>query len=55
METISNAANTFSKAVFGAAETKQEPQSGVQGDPSKGEPFDGGNMGGPSPPPPRHH
>lgn len=36
------------KAVWGngeTAESKQEPISGVNGDTSKGEPFDAGNMG----------
>lgn len=44
METINNLASAASKAVFGTAENKEEPLSGAQGDPSKGEPFDKGNL-----------
>lgn len=42
METINNLANAASKAVFGE---QKEPVSGVQGDVSKGEPYDAGNLG----------
>lgn len=45
MESISNAATAAAKAVWGENTTKQEPVSGVQGDVSKGEPYDAGNMG----------
>lgn len=50
METINNMASAAAKAVWGTneangtAETKHEPVSGVAGDTSKGEPFDGGNL-----------
>lgn len=44
METINNLANAASKAVWGSPESKEEPLSGAQGDPSKGEPFDKGNL-----------
>ncbi|KAL6414874.1 hypothetical protein AUP68_01410 [Ilyonectria robusta] len=44
MESISNAATAAAKAVWGENTTKQEPVSGVQGDVSKGEPYDAGNM-----------
>ncbi len=46
MNTMSIMADSFGKAVWGSSESKQEPQSGVSGDTSKGEPFDAGNMGG---------
>ncbi|KAH7001818.1 hypothetical protein EDB80DRAFT_62725 [Ilyonectria destructans] len=44
MESISNAATAAAKAVWGENTTQQEPVSGVQGDVSKGEPYDAGNM-----------
>jgi len=46
METINNMANAAAKVVWGDGDStaaKQEPVSGVQGDTSKGEPFDAGN------------
>lgn len=48
METINNMATAAAKAVWGegADGKKEEPVSGVQGDTSKGEPFDAGNIGG---------
>jgi hypothetical protein len=45
METISSMAHTAAKAVWGEGTEHEEPASGVQGDVSKGEPFDGGNIG----------
>lgn len=45
MESISNAATAAARAVWGENTTQQEPVSGVQGDVSKGEPYDAGNMG----------
>jgi hypothetical protein len=48
MEAINNMATAAAKAVWGTPESneaKREPVSGVSGDASKGEPFDGGNMG----------
>ncbi|EFY87511.1 hypothetical protein J3458_009023 [Metarhizium acridum] len=44
METISHMAQTAAKAVWGDGTEHDEPVSGVQGDVSKGEPYDGGNM-----------
>lgn len=46
METINNMATAAAKAVWGegADGKKEEPVSGVQGDTSKGEPFDAGNI-----------
>jgi len=44
METINNLAQTAAKVVWGEDQSKQEPVSGVQGDTSKGEPYDAGNM-----------
>lgn len=44
METITNAASAASKAVFGEPANK-EPVSGAQGDTTKGEPYDAGNLG----------
>lgn len=48
METINNMATAAAQAVWGTNDNKsaEEPPSGVQGDTSKGEPFDGGNIGG---------
>lgn len=45
METISSMAHTAAKAVWGDGTEHDEPASGVQGDVSKGEPYDGGNIG----------
>lgn len=45
METISNAAAAAAKAVWGENQAQKEPVSGVQGDTSKGEPYDAGNLG----------
>ena len=48
METINNVATAAARAVGwtnGEEETKKEPISGVNGDTSKGEPFDAGNLG----------
>ncbi|KID89138.1 glycine-rich cell wall structural protein 1 [Metarhizium guizhouense ARSEF 977] len=44
METISHMAQTAAKAVWGDGTEHDEPASGVQGDVSKGEPYDGGNI-----------
>jgi len=53
METIkttaASAANAVTSIVWGTNGNSQEPQSGVQGNPAKGEPFDGGNIGTTSP------
>ncbi len=50
MDTFNSVANNLSNSIWGKADDskpeQQEPQSGVQGDTSKGEPFDGGNMRG---------
>lgn len=54
METVNSMAAAAAKAVWGENDTTttannethgQEPISGVQGDVSKGEPFDKGNIG----------
>lgn len=45
MEAISSMAHTAAKAVWGDGTEHDEPASGVQGDVSKGEPYDGGNIG----------
>lgn len=45
MASINNMAVAAAKAVWGENQAKQEPVSGVQGDPAKGEPYDAGNMG----------
>lgn len=45
METLNNVATAASKAVFGGSDANKEPVSGVQGDVSKGEPYDAGNLG----------
>ncbi len=45
METLNNVASAASKVVFGTGETHKEPVSGVQGDVTKGEPYDAGNFG----------
>jgi hypothetical protein len=43
-------ASAAAKAVWGTnSESKQEPMSGVNGDTSKGEPYDAGNMQGTRP------
>jgi len=44
METINNITSAASKLVFGEGETNKEPVSGVQGDTTRGEPFDAGNL-----------
>lgn len=46
MEAITNLANTASKTIWGENDQKQgvEPVSGKQGDTSKGEPYDAGNI-----------
>ncbi|CAM1502817.1 Fc.00g075930.m01.CDS01 [Cosmosporella sp. VM-42] len=44
METITNLANTASKAVWGEGETNKEPVSGARGDVAHGEPYDAGNL-----------
>ena len=46
METFNRMASAAARSVWGTDENKEEPPSGVQGDAAKGEPFDGGNMGG---------
>ena len=45
METLNNVASAASRAVFGSGSDNKEPVSGEQGDVSKGEPYDAGNMG----------
>lgn len=53
METINNMATAAANAVWGSngtTESKQEPISGVNGDTSKGEPYDAGNMDPPKQP-----
>lgn len=45
METISSMAHTAAKAVWGDGTEQNEPASGVRGDVTKGEPYDGGNFG----------
>lgn len=45
MDTLNNMTSAASKAIWGNGESKEEPVSGVQGDTSKGEPYDAGNMG----------
>lgn len=47
MNTINNMASTAAKAVWGENENNKEPASGKQGDTSKGEPYDAGNMDNP--------
>lgn len=50
METFNNMTSAASKAIWGNDGSKgEEPASGVQGDTSKGEPYDAGNMGEPPP------
>lgn len=44
METISNITAAASKAIWGDAEANKEPISGAQGDVSKGQPYDAGNL-----------
>ncbi|KAK2612966.1 hypothetical protein QQS21_001077 [Conoideocrella luteorostrata] len=44
METITGLAHTAAKAVWGDGTEHDEPASGVQGDVTKGEPYDGGNI-----------
>jgi hypothetical protein len=47
METVNSIAQAAAKAVWGENTTDgKEPISGAQGDPSKGEPFDKGNLEG---------
>jgi hypothetical protein len=49
MDTVNNMAAAAAKAVWGDnTKTNQEPISGQQGDTSKGEPFDKGNIEGTS-------
>lgn len=45
METLNNMASAANKAIWGE-QSNQEPVSGEQGDPSKGEPYDAGNKRG---------
>ena len=52
METIKGAVDTASKVLFGDQAAKHgeqgqhvEPQSGVTGNTTTGEPYDGGNLG----------
>jgi hypothetical protein len=45
MEAINSMATAATKAIWGTNEHKEEPISGVNGDTSKGEPYDAGNMG----------
>jgi hypothetical protein len=47
METINSIATAAAKAVWGDNETNKEPISGAQGDVSKGQPYDAGNLGRP--------
>jgi len=44
METINSVASAASKAVFGSDDSNKEPVSGAQGDTTKGEPYDAGNL-----------
>ncbi|KAH8668354.1 hypothetical protein BX600DRAFT_254602 [Xylariales sp. PMI_506] len=44
METVNNLAGAAAKAIWGESKNDQEPLSGVQGDTSKGEPYDKGNV-----------
>jgi hypothetical protein len=44
METINSIATAAAKAVWGDDETNKEPISGAQGDVSKGQPYDAGNL-----------
>ena len=48
METVSNVATAAAKAVWGDGDANKEPISGAQGDTTRGEPYDAGNMGMPS-------
>ena len=52
METINSVASAASKAVFGSDDSNKEPVSGAQGDTTKGEPYDAGNLGRLPPKPP---
>lgn len=45
MDTLSNVATAATKAVWGGPEANKEPVSGAQGDVTKGEPYDAGNLG----------
>ena len=45
MESIATLKEVATKAIWGTDESHQEPISGVNGDVSKGEPYDAGNMG----------
>ncbi|KAG5948096.1 hypothetical protein E4U59_004571 [Claviceps monticola] len=44
METITNIAQSASKAIWGTGGEQNEPVSGAQGDVNKGEPYDAGNI-----------
>ncbi|KAL6850934.1 hypothetical protein ACO1O0_008060 [Amphichorda felina] len=44
MDTISNVATAATKAVWGKGDANAEPVSGAQGDVTKGEPYDAGNL-----------
>ncbi|KFH44185.1 hypothetical protein ACRE_050410 [Hapsidospora chrysogenum ATCC 11550] len=44
MDTLSNVATAATKAVWGGPEANKEPVSGAQGDVTKGEPYDAGNL-----------
>ncbi|KAG6031413.1 hypothetical protein E4U40_007201 [Claviceps sp. LM458 group G5] len=44
METITNIAQSASKAIWGTGGEQNEPISGAQGDVTKGEPYDAGNI-----------
>ncbi|KAK0645958.1 hypothetical protein B0T16DRAFT_428919 [Cercophora newfieldiana] len=44
MESINNLKEVATKAIWGDGESNKEPISGVNGDVSKGEPYDAGNM-----------
>ncbi|KAG6090029.1 hypothetical protein E4U15_000336 [Claviceps sp. LM218 group G6] len=44
METITNIAQSASKAIWGSGGEQNEPISGAQGDVTKGEPYDAGNI-----------
>lgn len=45
MESINSVATAATKAVWGSGDASKEPVSGVQGDVTKGEPYDAGNLG----------
>jgi hypothetical protein len=46
MESIAQLKNVAVKTIWGEDAAQKEPISGVNGDVSKGEPYDAGNMGG---------